>query len=450
MSRPNILEQLTRQRKPLSVSELTARIKMLIERQFVDIWVHGEISNFRKHSSGHWYFTLKDESASLNCACFRMQNRLIRFNPADGLTVRARGKLSVHEDKGEYRLLIEFMEPAGLGAQQLAFEQLKAKLAAEGLFESARKRKLPMLPRRIGVVTSRSGAAIVDILRILRRRNEKVSVLVAPAKVQGEGAATQVAAAITALNEFGAVDVIIVGRGGGRSEDLSAFNEEIVARAIHRSPAPVISAVGHETDFTIADFVADLRASTPSAAAEMVAAAREELDHRMKSLRERMTAAVNRQTMRLRGDLSRMESARVIGRMPIIIRAFARRFDEAVNAMESAASKAIRGRRTILESMGLRLREADPRRVLGARRAGLVLFGSRMDAAIKTALGRQRERLSVAAGKLDSMSPLAVLSRGYAIAFDTQGRIVKQKSMVNSGDALRVRVSDGDIECTVD
>lgn len=342
------------------------------------------------------------------------------------------------------------MEPAGLGAQQLAFEQLKAKLAAEGLFASTRKRKLPMLPHRIGVVTSPTGAAIVDILRILRRRNEKVSVLIAPAKVQGEGAAGQIAAAISALNGFGAVDVIIVGRGGGRSEDLSAFNEEIVARAIHRSRAPVISAVGHETDFTIADFVADLRASTPSSSAEMVAAAREELDHRMKSLRERMTAAVHRRTMRLRANLSRMESSRVIGRMPMVIRAFARRFEDAAHAMESGVRKAIRNRRAALESAGLRLREADPRRVLGARRAGLVLFGSRMEAAMKVALGREGERLSVAAGKLDSMSPLAVLSRGYAIAFDGKGSIIKQKSMVTSGDSLRVRVSDGDIECTVD
>ena len=450
MSRPSVLEQLTRERKALSVSELTARIKFLIERQFVDVWVQGEISNFRRHTSGHWYFTLKDDQAMIKCACFRMQNRFIQFSPEDGLTVRARGKISLYENRGEYQILVEYMEPAGIGAQQLAFEQLKAKLAAEGLFDSARKRELPMLPTRIGVVTSATGAAIVDILRILKRRNEKVSVLVAPARVQGEGAAAQIASAIYALNSFGAVDVIIVGRGGGSSEDLSAFNEEVVARAIHRSRAPVISAVGHEIDFTIADFVADLRASTPSAAAEMVVAAREELDHRMKSLCERMTAAIRRQTMQLRGDLSKMESSRMLGRMPLAIKAFTRQFDEAAHAMEIQIGKIVRTRRTMLETMGLRLRDADTRRILVSRRSALAATGSKLDAAVRARLAQDGERLSVAAGKLESMSPLAVLSRGYAIAFNKQGAIVKRTAMVKSRDELRVRVSDGDIKCTVD
>jgi exodeoxyribonuclease VII large subunit len=450
MSRPSVLEQLMRERKALSVSELTARLKMLIERQFVDVWVQGEISNFRPHSSGHWYFTLKDDGAMIKCACFRMQNRLIRFRPEDGLTVRARGKVSVYEGRGEYQILVEYIEPAGLGAQQLAFEQLKARLAGEGLFDPDRKRTLPMLPRRIGVVTSPTGAAIRDILRIIRRRNEAVSVLVAPARVQGDGAASEIARAIRDLNAFGAVDVIIVGRGGGSSEDLSSFNEEVVARAIHRSRAPVISAVGHETDFTIADFVADLRASTPSAAAEMVVAVREELYHRMTSLCEKMTAAVRHQAMQLRGDLSRIESTRVLGRMPLVIKGYARRFDEAAYSMESEMRKSIRMRRAGLASVALRLKDADSRRILSSRRSGLVLAASRLEAAVKAALGREGERLSVAAGKLESMSPLAVLSRGYAIAFDRQGVIVKQISMVKSRDQLRIRVSDGDIKCTVD
>jgi len=450
MSRPSVLEQLMRERKALTVSELTARIKMLVERQFVDVWVQGEISNFRIQSSGHWYFTLKDDEAMIKCACFRMQNRLIRFKPEDGLTVRARGKISVYEGRGEYQILVEYLEPTGIGARQLAFEQLKAKLEAEGLFDQARKRALPMLPRRIGVVTSPSGAAISDILRIIRRRNEAVSVLVAPARVQGDGAAHEIAVAIDALNGFGHVDVIIVGRGGGSSEDLGAFNGEVVARAIHRSRAPVISAVGHETDFTIADFVADLRASTPSAAAEIVVAARNELDHRMKSLCERMTAALHRQTMQLRGDLSKMESSRVLGRMPLVVKAFARRFDLKARALETEIARIIKVRRAASESITLRLRDADPRRVLALGRSGLVAASARLDAAIRTTLASEHQKLSVAAGKLESMSPLAVLSRGYAIAFDEQGHVVKSKSAVRGGDGLKVRVSDGSIDCTVD
>ncbi|HYM00644.1 MAG TPA: exodeoxyribonuclease VII large subunit, partial [Blastocatellia bacterium] len=284
MSRSNILEQLTRPRKPLSVSELALKIKTLMEGRFLDIWVEGEISNLRKQSSGHWYFSLKDDAAMIRCAFFRSQNRLTRFQPTDGMAVKARGRVSTYEERSEYQLLVELLEPSGQGAGQLAFEQLKTKLAAEGLFNQERKRRLPMLPRRIGVVTSSAGAAIRDIIRTLKRRNETVSVLVAPVRVQGAGAAEEIADGIDSLNQFGGIDAIIVGRGGGSIEDLSCFNDERVARAIARSGAPVISAVGHETDFTIADFVADLRASTPSAAAELVASARDEISHKIGTL----------------------------------------------------------------------------------------------------------------------------------------------------------------------
>ena len=225
MPQPTFLEQLMKERKALSVSELTARIKTLVESRFVDVWVEGEISNFKRHASGHWYFTLKDEVASIRCASFRMQNRLVRFTPEDGLTVRARGKLSVYEARGEYQLLVEYLEPLGAGALQIAFEELKKKLAAEGLFQPERKRNLPLLPRRIGVVTSPTGAAIQDVLRVIRRRNERLSVLIAPTRVQGDRAGLEVAQAIEALNSRSDVDVIIVGRGGGSTEDLGSFNE---------------------------------------------------------------------------------------------------------------------------------------------------------------------------------------------------------------------------------
>ena len=257
MSQLSFLEQLTQQRRAVSVSELTARLKMLVEREFIDVYVEGELSNFRRHTSGHWYFSLKDEAAALRCASFRMQNRMIRFIPEDGLHVIARGRLSIYDARGEYQLIVEYMEPVGAGALQLAFEQLKKRLAADGLFAVERKRPLPILPRCIGVVTSPTGAAVRDILRVLKRRNEAVSVLIAPVRVQGESAASDIARAVRLLNSRKEVDAIIVGRGGGSTEDLSCFNDEAVARAIYNSRVPVISAIGHETDFTIADLVAD-------------------------------------------------------------------------------------------------------------------------------------------------------------------------------------------------
>src|SRR6266436_4457606 len=254
----------TTERQPLSVSELTAMIRGELERRFSSVWVEGEISNFRAHGSGHWYFTLKDEFAQLRCACYRSSNQRIRFRPEDGLQMRARGRVSVYEAKGEYQLIVEALEPVGAGALQLAFEQTKTRLQAGGLFAAELKRAIPFFPRRVGVVTSPTGAAIRDIINVISRRTRSVHVLFAPARVQGEGAAGEIVRAIKFLNEHHArgsndsrVDVMIVGRGGGSIEDLWAFNEEAVARAIRNSAIPVISAVGHETDFTIADFVAD-------------------------------------------------------------------------------------------------------------------------------------------------------------------------------------------------
>src|SRR5437762_9383890 len=277
--------------QPVTVSELTASIRSALEKRFASVWVEGEISNFRAQNSGHWYFTLKDEFAQLRSACYRSSNQRIRFRPADGLQVRARGRLSVYEPKGEYQLIVETLEPVGAGALQLAFEQTKARLQAEGLFAAELKRAIQFFPRRVGVVTSPTGAAIRDIINVISRRTRSVHVLFTPVRVQGEGAAHEIVRAIKFLNDHHArgnhdsrVDVIIVGRGGGSIEDLWAFNEEGVARAIRNSVIPVISAVGHETDFTIADFVADLRASTPSAAAEIVAAHEQELCARLASL----------------------------------------------------------------------------------------------------------------------------------------------------------------------
>jgi exodeoxyribonuclease VII large subunit len=448
MSQLSFLDKLMQQRRAVSVSELTARLKTSIEREFADLFVEGEISNFRRHSSGHWYFSLKDESASLRCASFRMQNRMIRFIPEDGLHVIARGGLSIYDARGEYQLVVAYMEPVGAGALQLALEQLKKRLAADGLFAADRKRPLPLLPRCIGVVTSPTGAAVRDIIRVLKRRNEAVSVLIAPVRVQGEGAASDIARAIRLLNSRKEIDAIIVGRGGGSTEDLWCFNDEAVARAIYNSRVPVISAVGHETDFTIADLVADLRASTPSAAAEMVATARDEMCARIAGLSEDARKAVRYQLLALHSRLSDLESSRAFDQVGSKIRGFAQRVDDAGYSMESALGAALKSRRARHAALALRLSESDLRRRVVERRGKLAESIGRLQVSTRAALDRGSERVSLAAGKLESLSPLSVLGRGYAIAFDSQGRVIKRAAEVRSGERVRVRVSEGELDCT--
>ncbi|HVF89702.1 MAG TPA: exodeoxyribonuclease VII large subunit [Blastocatellia bacterium] len=450
MPQLSFLEQLMQERRALSVSELTAQVKILIERQFLEVWVEGEVSNFRRHSSGHWYFTLKDEGAMLRCASFRMQNRLIRFTPEDGLTVRAHGRISLYETRGEYQLLVEFLEPVGVGALQLAFEQMKSRLASEGLFDIERKRALPLLPRCVGVVTSPTGAALRDILRVIKRRNESVSVLIAPARVQGEGAGLEIAEAIELLNRREEVDVIIVGRGGGSAEDLWAFNEEAVARAIFNSRAPVISAVGHETDFTIADFVADMRASTPSAAAEIVSLARDEIHAQIRGLNDAMAGAVRYRLLQLQNDLSEVESSRAFNEVSALIQSCSQRLDSASYSLENAFRAAIKRGRASHEATALRLRDSDVRRDMIERRGEVAVLSERLKAAGRARVEGESEKLAVQAVRLNALSPLAVLGRGYAIAFDSDGRIIKRSADTSSGSRLRIRLGEGEVECTVD
>ena len=448
MSQLSFLEQLMRQRQAVSVSELTARLRTVVEREFFDVYVEGELSNFRRHSSGHWYFSLKDDAASLRCASFRMQNRMIRFIPEDGLHVIARGRVSIYDLRGEYQLIVEHLEPVGAGALQLALEQLKKRLAADGLFNAERKRPLPILPRCIGVVTSPTGAAIRDILRVLKRRNEAVSVMIAPVRVQGDGAASEIARALRLLNSRKEVDAIIVGRGGGSTEDLSCFNDEAVARAIYNSRVPVISAVGHEIDITIADLVADLRASTPSAAAEMVASVRDEMCARVAGLAEDARKAVRYRLLTLRGRLADIESSRAFDQVEGRIRRFAQRIDDAGYSMESALEATLKARRARHNALALRLSETDLRRAMVGHRSRLVDLSRKLQAGAQSMIDRRNERISLAAGKLESLSPLGVLARGYAIAFDSQGRVIKRAVDVNAGERVRVRVSDGDMDCT--
>lgn len=450
-----------KERRPVSVSELTIQIRGALEKRFASVWVEGEISNFRPHSSGHWYFTLRDEFAQVRSACYRSSNQRIRFRLEDGMQVRARGRLSVYEPKGEYQLIVDSLEPVGAGALQLAFEQTKARLQAEGLFAADLKRAIPMFPRRVGVVTSASGAAIRDILHVISRRTRTVHVLFAAARVQGDGAGYEIVRAIKFLNEHheralregnhgSALDVIIVGRGGGSIEDLWAFNEEVVARAIRNSVIPVISAVGHETDFTIADFVADLRAPTPSAAAEIVAAHEAELCSRLATLS---------------GSLSRSIQYRISGaRNQVQELALSTAFDAVAGRLHNALSS-IEGLEYRLQSVvnrslqnahrrvGVAAHSLSPiqlRSVAAAARSRFDSLTKSRDNAINSRIEVARQQLATAAAALDAMSPLKVLERGYAIAHDSAGRVVREAGAMNAGDELRLRLWKGALNCRVE
>jgi exodeoxyribonuclease VII large subunit len=439
----SLLDSLVEPPRPVTVTELTSQIRQLLEGRFGEVWIEGEISNFRRHSSGHWYFTLKDAGAQISCASFRNQNRYIRFMPEDGIAVRLRGRLSLYEPRGEYQILVSSIEPVGAGALQLAFEQLKARLEAEGLFASERKRPLPVLPRRVGIVTSPTGAALQDVLRVLTRRNRAVRILVAPARVQGDGAAAEVASAIEALSSGGAVDVIIVARGGGSLEDLWAFNEELVARAIAASRVPVISAVGHETDFTIADFVADLRAPTPSASAEMVAAAADELYAAVEAQRQAAIAAVRYHLLESRSRIMALRHAPALRAVPALVTRRTQDVDAARTRLAELARARVRAARTAAAAASGALAVADPERRVAADRARVAALTAELKALVRASIDGRRERLALAAGSLSALSPLGVLMRGYSIVTDEAGRIVRGPADVAPGELVHVRSVDG-------
>jgi exodeoxyribonuclease VII large subunit len=404
------------ERKPLTVSQLTTSIRTALESRFAAVWVEGEISNFKDHSSGHWYFTLKDENAQLRAKCFRSTNMRIRFRPTNGLKVRARGKLSVYAPRGEYELVVDALDPVGAGALQIAFEQLRARLQAEGLFANELKRPLPVFPRRVGIVTSPTGAAIRDILNVISRRTRTVHVLFAPAKVQGDLAGPDIARAIRFINLYheralcegrtaDLVDVLIVGRGGGSTEDLWAFNQEEVARAIRKSAIPVISAVGHETDYTIADFVADHRAPTPSAAAEIVAAHEDQICSKLEHLGRQLVRLTRFQVVQLRTRVQQQAMSHAFGEVKSRLNNARSRYDAASSACDTA--------------MQIKVQEG-------------------------------RERLALAAASLDALSPLGVLQRGYALAQDAAGKPLRDAASVNQGDAVSVRLAKGRLNTRVE
>jgi exodeoxyribonuclease VII large subunit len=437
-------------RAVLTVSQLSQQLGAVMEERFPAVWVEGEISNFKVYGSGHAYFTLKDEAAQLRCVLFRNRARRVRFEPKDGLHVMAFGAIEVYAQRGDYSLVIELLEPRGLGALQLAFEQLKERLQAEGLFDPRRKRPLPRFPRKIGIVTSPSGAAIRDMLRVIGRRFGEIHIVLAPARVQGDGAAAEVAQGIRELNAVGGVDVIIVGRGGGSLEDLWAFNDEMLARTIAASKIPVISAVGHEVDFTIADFVADVRAATPSNAAELVVKEKRAVVESLGDLTGRLGRVMTRALAAQRDRLERALGRRVLTDPTRPLRDLERRLDDARTRLRQAALTALGRRLHRLELAGRDLRSLSPvARTLNGRRALIDLQG-RLERGMYRALDRSRHRLQADAGRLDSLSPLAVLSRGYSLTRGPDGRIVRRWQDVAAGDSVSVLLHEGSLDCRVD
>ena len=439
-----------RQRTVLSVSDLTANIRAVMETAYAEVWVEAEISNCRLWNTGHLYFTLKDPGAQIKAVMFRSDVRTLKFKPEDGLHVIVRGRISVYEPKGEYQLVCERMEPHGLGALQLAFDQLKRRLQAEGLFDTARKRPLPSLPRKIGIVTSLDGAAIRDIIKVLGRRYPNAHLVIRATRVQGEGAAADIARALKDIVKVPGIEVVILGRGGGSVEDLWAFNEEVVARAIVAAPVPVISAVGHEVDFTIADFAADVRAPTPSAAAEIVVARKEDFCSHIERLSDRLASAV-------RGSVARLQSrVHLLNRRPgfagwsarLTVRG--RYCAETTHALRNAVRSSMGRRVRSLQSLRLQLEQYDLRRRLGTVRARLVRVDGTLLAAAMHRHHRAEARLHNCAARLDSLSPLAVLGRGYAVVWDeSRTRVIRKASEVEVGDGIRVTLSEGELRCDV-
>jgi exodeoxyribonuclease VII large subunit len=430
-------------RRIWTVAELTSRIRDLLEAKFPDLWVEGEISNFRRAQSGHLYFTLKDETAQVRCVTFRNDARLLKFRPEDGLHVTVRGAVSVYEARGEYQIYVQHVEPVGLGALQLAFEQLRRRLEEEGLFDPARKKPLPLLPRRIGLVTSPAGAAVRDILRVLGRRFPGARVVLYPVRVQGEGSAKEIVEGIRYLNRKRLADVLILARGGGSLEDLWAFNEEIVARAIAASLVPVISGVGHETDFTIADFVADVRAPTPSAAAEIVVQSRGEFDRHIAELGRRITERIRYLLLERRQRIAQLSADRAFRRLPDLVRQRRQQVDDSVLAIAEGLRGRLRSAQHGLAAIERRLGRIDLRIRLAALRLGLTQRRQRLTTTAERLFSLRRQRLAALAVQLDERSPLRLLDRGYSLCYDAAGHLLRDAAQITVGDEIAIRLSRG-------
>ena len=432
----------------LTVSALTAVVRSHVESAFADIWVEGEVSNLRMPSSGHAYFTLKDASSQMRAVMFRSVGRFLRFHLKDGMCVICRGRLTVYEPKGDYQMMVDYAEPKGVGALQVAFEQLKERLAAEGLFEAARKRPLPVFPRRLGIITSPTGAAIRDIIQVAHRRWPNIELLLNPVGVQGIGAAAEIAKAIAELNELGGLDVLVVGRGGGSLEDLWAFNEEIVARAIVASRIPVVSAVGHEIDYTIVDFVADLRAPTPSAAVELILRDRSEIIARLSRYGQQAAHAIRGH---LRDCRARVETERrsLLDPAALVQRAMQRRDDLEMRLFRATTSRmreAVRAMDSLRQGLLLR----SPIRRIEQGLAMLPQLRRRLEQRVVGTLTTWRHSLQQGVGALHTLSPLAILARGYSITRRLpEMQLLRKASEVTPGDTVQVRLSSGELICEV-
>jgi exodeoxyribonuclease VII large subunit len=436
-------------RRALTVSELTARIRDLLAKNLTDLTVEGEISNCRPAQSGHLYFTLKDEKAQVRCVWFKQQMRGLKFRAEDGLKVSVRGSVGVYEARGVYQIYVESMEPVGRGALQLAFEQLKKRLEAEGLFDARRKKPLPVLPSRIGLITSPTGAAVRDVLRILRRRFPNVHLTLFPVRVQGDGSANEIVKAIKYFNQQELVEVLIVGRGGGSMEDLWAFNEEIVARAIFESKVPVISCVGHETDFTIADFVADVRASTPSAAAEIVVQTRREFDKHIARMLETLGEQIRYRILVRSRRVHELAGRRGFRRPLDLLRQQRQRADELTARVALGLKARLEQSRKRFTAAHLRIASFDFRVELATLRLRLESRSAELGVRAERWLQKKRERLDRLGLQLQERGPLKVLERGYAIATDAAGNVLRDSNQVEIGDSISIQLHRGRLSSEV-
>ena len=434
----------------LTVSQVNALVAGMLGEYFSDVWIEGEVSNFKAYPSGHLYFALKDEGSQLQAVCFRHYAQRLKFVLEDGMLVVGHGRLEVYQPNGKYQVILDTIEPKGLGALQKAFEQLKRRLEKEGLFAPERKRPLPSLPRTVGIVTSPSGAAIHDMLRTLRLHKAQVKVVLFPAQVQGEGAAEQIAQGVATLCARPDMDVIIVGRGGGSIEDLWPFNEEVVARAIVASRVPVISGVGHETDFTIADFVADARAATPTAAAQLVATTWEELETRLVDLAAQMLEAAEQVLFEKQQAVEELVRHRVFELMAAHLAELDHKVERLASTAEGSARTALRRAVSALAALELKLNRLNPVARVLRQKVALQGLAARLEKPALALLFRENVRLGQAGARLNALSPLASLGRGYSICLKPDGSIVSRTGQVDAGDGVMVRVSDGSIDCRVE
>ncbi len=450
---------------PWSVRDLVNDLRQHVEAAYADLWVEGEISNCRAAPSGHVYFTLKDGEAQLPVVLFRRQAELLRFQPQDGLAVLVRGRVSVYESRGQLQLIAETLEPRGAGALQLAYEQLKARLLAEGLFDAGRKRPLPAFPRSVGVITSTSGAVLHDIVRIIRRRHGRLNLLIYPATVQGPECAASVAAGIRWFNQIqpkkrlrkiiqpgqlsGQVDLILIARGGGPLEDLAGFNDEALARAIASSALPVVSAIGHETDFTIADFVADLRAATPSAAAELITSAQHRIEERVEALDARVRRAIRYQLMLARQRLTALSVAQIQNRLQALIGRRAQRLDDLRHRLQAVANCRLRARASQLAALAARTERQNPAVRLALAHRRLEAASQSLSRLARTTIAARAARFDRATARLVALSPLAVLNRGYALVYTADGLLLRNATEARPGQTIRARLAHGSVTAEV-